>query len=251
MRNAIARMMTQTLGALSLVVLALPASVARADENTPTGIVRGSDVIGKEVKNGQDESLGKIHDLVFDVNSGEVIYMVLAHGQTLGLGGKWFAVPSKAYTFTQDKDHLILDVPATTLEQSKGFTDDAWPNKPDHTLVKGEARDDKDADEELTLMRFSKLKGADVVGRDKKSLGSVNDAALNVKECKVNYVAMGTGGVLGVGQEWFPISLEDLEYSSQNNNFQVNAVEADFENRKGIGENWPEKADRRYERKDK
>ena len=44
-------------------------------------------------RNANQESLGKIDDLAIDQNTGEVRYVVLSFGGTMGIGGKLLPVP--------------------------------------------------------------------------------------------------------------------------------------------------------------
>lgn len=249
MKIACAQMMTRTFAALAVAALALPSAFAE-DKNTPTGVVPTSDLIGKDVKNGAGESLGDIEEVVVDIKSGDVVYLVVSYGETLGLGGKWFAVAPKAFTFAQNRDHLILDVPKATFDQNKGFTDDAWPNEPDHSLVKSGGEQPKAKADRMT-MRYSKLKDLDIIGRDEKKLGEIDGMALDVQNNKIAYAALGYGGVADVGEKWFAVAWEDLQYSPQNKNFRLNAVAADFDNREGFGEQWPAKPDRRFKAEEK
>ena len=53
-------------------------------------------IIGSQVINGKGETLGKIENLVVDIDSGRILYAVLGSGGVLGLGDKLFPVPWEA-----------------------------------------------------------------------------------------------------------------------------------------------------------
>jgi hypothetical protein len=53
----------------------------------------GTKLLGATVKNMKDEQLGKIEDLVINMNTGEVRYAILSFGGLLGVGDDWYAVP--------------------------------------------------------------------------------------------------------------------------------------------------------------
>ena len=59
-------------------------------------------VAGDSVKNSAGENLGRIEDLVIDVQSGRVNYAVLSFGAFLGVAGKLFAVPWEALELDAD-----------------------------------------------------------------------------------------------------------------------------------------------------
>src|ERR1035438_3034932 len=47
---------------------------------------KASDLIGMEVKNSQNEKLGKVDDLAVDVESGRIVYVILSTGGLIGIG---------------------------------------------------------------------------------------------------------------------------------------------------------------------
>ena len=96
------------------------------------GIVSASKIIGEAVVNRQDEKLGKIHELVIDAKEGRLAYAVLA------FGGKLFAMPWRAFEFSNTENKLLLDVDKKKLEAAPGFDKkDTWPNFADRTWGDG------------------------------------------------------------------------------------------------------------------
>lgn len=89
---------------------------------------KASKLIGMSVKNTQNEDLGQIKDIVVDFKSGKVAYAVLAHGTTLGFGGKMIAVPFNALTVQTGEKALLLNLPKQQLAQAPGFNEDNWPD---------------------------------------------------------------------------------------------------------------------------
>lgn len=90
-----------------------------------------SSISGDKVKNPQGESLGKIEDLMIDLESGRVTYAVLSFGGFLGLGDKLFAIPMEALTLDADDKQFILNIPKEKLDQANGFDKDNWPDMAD------------------------------------------------------------------------------------------------------------------------
>jgi sporulation protein YlmC with PRC-barrel domain len=91
---------------------------------------RASELIGMRVYNTADEELGRIEDLVMDVQDGRVRYAALSFGGFLGIGDKLFAVPMHALTIRRvdDKPRFVMNADKDRLENAPGFNTDAWPD---------------------------------------------------------------------------------------------------------------------------
>ena len=88
-------------------------------------------VIGSKVVNQQAEDLGKIEDIVVDVEAGRIAYAVLSFGGFLGMGDKYFAIPWEAFRFNVTDKRAKLNVDKKLLENAPGFDKDKWPNMTD------------------------------------------------------------------------------------------------------------------------
>lgn len=84
---------------------------------------------GTKVKNRSNEDIGKIQDLMINLEEGNIEYAVLSFGGFLGMGDKYFAVPMQALHFTRkdDNHHIKMDVTKEKLENAPGFDKDNWP----------------------------------------------------------------------------------------------------------------------------
>lgn len=95
-------------------------------------VFRDSDLRGMKVQNQQGEDLGKIEDLVIDVQTGQIKYAALSFGTTLGMGGKLFAVPWRSFRLehnvANDKNLLVLNVSKEALQSAPGFDKSHWPD---------------------------------------------------------------------------------------------------------------------------
>lgn len=100
--------------------------------------VKVRDLIGVGVYNPNNESLGKIEDLVMDPSTGKIRYAVLSFGGFLGVGDKLFAVPwddlklvSKGTTSAgtgKKEDYYVLNVSKEALTNAPGFDKNSWPD---------------------------------------------------------------------------------------------------------------------------
>lgn len=91
-------------------------------------MLSSSSINGDKVVNPQGDDLGKIEDLMIDLNTGTVQYAVLSFGGFLGLGDKYFAVPMDALQAKADDHAFVLATSEEKLKQAPGFDKDNWPN---------------------------------------------------------------------------------------------------------------------------
>jgi sporulation protein YlmC with PRC-barrel domain len=102
---------------------------AKALEKTDVAnINKATELIGMNVKNFQNESVGRITDLALDLDRGRIAYLVLSAGGFLGVGEKLFAIPLKALILSEDQESFILDVDKSKLENAPGLDKDHWPD---------------------------------------------------------------------------------------------------------------------------
>src|SRR5579885_3668021 len=103
--------------------------------NTATRrVLSASTLTGDRVRNTAGEDLGKIEEIMIDLESGAVAYAVVSFGGFLGMGDKLFAVPWSALELNADEHEFILDVDKQTLENAPGFDKDNWPDFADTTF---------------------------------------------------------------------------------------------------------------------
>ena len=94
-------------------------------------VLSSSTISSDRVKNAAGEDLGKIEDLMIDVNSGRIAYAVLSFGGFLKLGNKLFAIPWQALQLDAVNKQFILGVDKSVLERAPGFDKDNWPDMAD------------------------------------------------------------------------------------------------------------------------
>ena len=91
-------------------------------------VLSASTLSGDPVRNPRGEDLGKVEDLMIDLEAGRIAYAVLSFGGVFGVGDKLFAVPWKAMTVDTDRHCFLLDVPKERLKNAPGFDKDNWPD---------------------------------------------------------------------------------------------------------------------------
>jgi hypothetical protein len=86
-----------------------------------------STIKGDKVYNMAGEHLGKIEDIMIDLENGRIAYAVLSFGGFLGMGDKLFAIPWQAFSLRPHEHAFILNVSKEILEKAEGFDKDNWP----------------------------------------------------------------------------------------------------------------------------
>jgi sporulation protein YlmC with PRC-barrel domain len=90
-------------------------------------------VIGDNVVNRAGESLGKIEELMLDLEKGRVAYAILSFGGFLKMGEKLFAIPFEALKLDASREHFTLDVDKDKLKNAPGFDKNHPPQASDRT----------------------------------------------------------------------------------------------------------------------
>jgi len=98
-------------------------------------VLSASTVIGDKVVNGSGEDLGKIEEIMVDVDDDRIAYAVMSFGGFLGIGDKLFAVPWNALKLDAENKRFILSVPKDRLESAPGFDKNHWPDLADRNLA--------------------------------------------------------------------------------------------------------------------
>ncbi len=106
---------------LAIIVFVRLGSMAHAGEK-PVRMSNSTDMIGKLVKDHDGKNLGMVKDLIINWRSdGYIEYAVVSFGGFLGLGDEYFAVPWKALTPNDNKEHLILNMKKEDVKAIPGF----------------------------------------------------------------------------------------------------------------------------------
>ncbi len=91
-------------------------------------VMSASTLDGDKVVNNKGENLGKIEDIMLDLENGQVAYVVLSFGGIMGIGDKLFALPWDKLTVDLDNKRFVLNVDKELLDKAPGFDKDQWPD---------------------------------------------------------------------------------------------------------------------------
>lgn len=104
-----------------------------ANANSPVERLTATSIIGDRIENAEGEDLGKIDNLMLNVSTGDIEYVVIEFDSFLGIGGKLFAVPFAELQLKADKKIFVLHRDKEYLKKSPGFDKTHWPDTNDHS----------------------------------------------------------------------------------------------------------------------
>jgi sporulation protein YlmC with PRC-barrel domain len=90
-------------------------------------LLRSKALFDYRVKSPQGEDLGKIEEVMIDMEAGRVAYAVLSFGGFLGLGNKWVPVPWDAVVLRPAEKVLVLNIDKDKLQKAPNFDGPTLP----------------------------------------------------------------------------------------------------------------------------
>lgn len=89
---------------------------------------RASQVIGLNVKNAGDETIGEVKDLVLDLKSGEILAVIISSGEFLGIADTLSAVPVTTLRYDATTKAFKTRLTKEQLGKAPQFKSGAWPD---------------------------------------------------------------------------------------------------------------------------
>jgi len=124
--------MTFIVAACLLTALSAAPPKGANDKVGNNPVIRARHIEGMVVRNAAGDDLGKVEDIVVDMNTGKIRYAAVAFGGFLGVGDKLFAVPFHALRVVHDakgnKTHFETSINKETLKNATGFDKKTWPD---------------------------------------------------------------------------------------------------------------------------
>lgn len=221
-----------------------------------------------KVVNRAGEDLGKIEELMIDLQSGRIAYAVLSFGGFLGLGDKLFAIPWQALSLRPHEHAFVLNVLKEILEKAEGFEKDNWPLTREElagtytyygyqpfwqaavvgqTGVPGEAESEgmgrmgtRVGRENPDFLSAGTIKGDKVVNRAGENLGKIEELMIDLEDGRVAYAALSFGGFLGLGSKLFAIPWQALEMKLHDHAILLDIPKDVLEKAEGFDkDHWP------------
>lgn len=92
-------------------------------------VTRASKLLGKPVKNLQDEKLGQVENLMVDLPAARVVSVVISSGGFLGIGDELSLVPPASLRLEGDQSVARLDTTKEQLVNAPHFKSGEWPRQ--------------------------------------------------------------------------------------------------------------------------
>jgi len=243
-----------TVAALGLSMASLPAFAAdqstgaKSHERTTTSdytsnadmqrgkalgqIERANKLIGKEVLSSDNQKLGKLDNIIVDLDSGKILYTIIGSGGLLGAGEKKFAVPPRAFNEVAN-DNITLKVDKARFDGAPQFTKDldkdnqmgkaSFVNQVNQYFAQGVADRISDKTSSATTSSTTEYKSVfkvdDLIGMNIKTssdtdLGKVDNVAVDLSHGHVVYVILSPAMSLKLGNEYFALPPNSLMASN-------------------------------------
>jgi sporulation protein YlmC with PRC-barrel domain len=100
--------------------------------NVPLRYLTATSIMSDKVLNKAGEKLGSVKDIMIDITTGQIEYVVIEFGGFLGIGEKFFAIPFRLLAVDTVEEALVLNQSKDDLEKAPGFDKDHWPKTNSH-----------------------------------------------------------------------------------------------------------------------
>ena len=97
-------------------------------------LIASDKVEGTAVFDPSGKHLGRVHHLMIDKYSGQVVYVVASFGGFLGIGENWVPLPWKALKYEPHVAGYVVDVDRAKLEKAPNFASNTTPDWSDQVF---------------------------------------------------------------------------------------------------------------------
>lgn len=99
-----------------------------ANQGTFHNVHKLNQLIGMNVEDVNNQTIGKISNVVVDMPSGRMLFVVFSPSSNLSLGNNLYAMPPDAFTLGSDQQHLVTNIDKQKLAAAPHFDKNSWPN---------------------------------------------------------------------------------------------------------------------------
>ena len=195
----------------------------------------GGTVIGAYIQNNRGEYLGQIRDLMIDPQDGGVAFAVLAHGGTMGIPMRYFAVPFSALTVSHKKNVYLLDISREKMNAAPSFARSQWPGRADREWEREVFRyygETPHWGESYVPMAETwgeaysfnqKIRGTFVKNQEGQDLGKILDIVID-SQGHVPFAVLSHGGFWGVGGKLVAVPFSVLSFDRMGKDLVLNST---------------------------
>ena len=96
-------------------------------------VMAASTLDGDKIMSTDGEEIGKVKEIMLDVQAGRIAYVVMSCGGFLGIGDKLLAIPWNALTLDTTRKCFLLSLSSERIKNAPGFDKQNWPSMADPT----------------------------------------------------------------------------------------------------------------------
>ena len=236
-----------SLAGAALLVALVPCALAQGDaptKQTPVTttvqvqtmkLVRGADMIGKDVTTPQGEQLGKVADVVVHPR-GDISFLIVAVAGALTSEAKMVPVPWGAAR-KNDDGMLVVDVKPKDFSQgSHNWTKDNWPKLDDvqywtdvdNTWSRQKTANATEASAKLApakcLYRGSELDDKPIETPEGQKIATIDEFVVDPRHAKVSFVVLKVGDEMGAAGKRIAVPWDALKLMPSKENAKIDRL---------------------------
>lgn len=96
-------------------------------------VMAASTLDGDKILSTDGKEVGKVKEIMLDVQAGRIAYVVMSCGGFLGIGDKLLAIPWNALTLDTTRKCFLLSLSSERIKNAPGFDKQHWPSMADAT----------------------------------------------------------------------------------------------------------------------
>lgn len=96
-------------------------------------VMAASTLDGDKILSTDGEEVGKVKEIMLDVQGGRIAYVVMSCGGFLGIGDKLLAIPWNALTLDTTRKCFLVSLSSERIKNAPGFDKQHWPSMADAT----------------------------------------------------------------------------------------------------------------------
>lgn len=218
---------------------------------------RAEKIIGREIKDSQDQKIGKVKDLAVDLQNGRLVEVIVGTGGVLGVEEKFMAVPPSQFTCDAATKTLTLNMDKAKFMEAPSFKLSEWPNnvrqgdistvyqyygtKPYFTSEEVTDQNKNALNRLGEVERADKLIGTTVHNMQNDRLGKVHDLIVDLHGGRVVEVILASGGFLGMGDEFSAVPPQSFHGGTESDTLVLDTTKDALSNAPHFkSSEWPE-----------
>jgi sporulation protein YlmC with PRC-barrel domain len=188
---------------------AVPASSTNGASAAPasSNYMRATTLMGSDVRDTNGKDIGKVQDLLVDVDTGKVKSAIVSLGNDSRTGTELYRYPITAFSRSGTSNELLLKTSERPPEPSQKFGRDNWPS-----WVAGSDKTASSSQRQSGVWQASRLIGKDIEDRNGEHLGEIADLVIDSNTGDVAQAIMRYDRPWSLDNPLVAVPLESLDF---------------------------------------